>query len=72
MTPFREGDLETKVAALRQAREELAARLERVRAEARALTPWRWGRFGLGAAIPVAATFALVGAWWVVAVLVSR
>lgn len=72
MTPFREADLEAQVAALRQTRDDLAARVELVRAEARALAPWSWWRFGLGVAIPAAGTFALLAAWAVVAVLVSR
>lgn len=72
MAPFREADLEAKVTALKQRRDELSARLGKVRAEARALAPWSWGRFALGMAIPVGATFVLGSAWWVVAVLMSR
>jgi len=51
--PFREDDLETRVAMLRAERDELAGELARVELQLKLLRPWSWGRFLLGMFIPV-------------------
>ena len=50
--PYREEDIEARLAALLRRRDEVAKELKLVRVELASLRPWSWLRFVLGLALP--------------------
>jgi hypothetical protein len=65
--PFREEELETRLASLRRSLEACHDDLKKVRSELRKRRPWSWLRFALGVVLPillgVGATMATAGRW---------